>query len=266
MRLIYRKSHHRGRRISRSPKNNASSLGWVWLLFGIFLGITGSIGTYTTLIGNKSLEKVKALVSSDTNSTEVSKAEIIKPKIITPQNVASNNSSSKESAQKYEFYNLLPGMEVQLSDPVPAAKAPTTPPPSSSPVPSTPNTAKSSVTSEQENKSETNKAKEAEISRPTSIAESTAQSKNEPIVQAKLAAAQFIIQAGLFALSEDALQLNKQLNAKGFKTRLQKVKTKDGVTAYRVLLGPFANETLAIDQKKRLEQHRIHGILILKQR
>lgn len=86
-----------------------------------------------------------------------------------------------------------------------------------------------------------------------------------PRVESKLAAAHYVIQAGIFALPTDATDLNKRLNTKGFKPRIQKMKTKEGVTAYRVILGPYATEAMALNQKRLLEQNKVHGILILKQ-
>ncbi len=100
------------RRSSRRG-SNTSSLGWVWLFLGMFLGIAGAIFAYGLYSGQWSLTTQKSaklaptvVVTPPTTTT----AE----KTRTSTHIQVQNKNGK--TQDFEFYTLLPGMEVQLPD------------------------------------------------------------------------------------------------------------------------------------------------------
>lgn len=256
-------SSKRARRTRQAThRTHTPSLGWVWLLSGIVIGIVGVIVIHSGMNNPAAIDKIKTLALSRTQT----QAPTI-PKSSAAPSVAATDPA-KESAKKYEFYTLLPGMEVQL----PPMATPRTPPLSTSPVvssaPVKPAPAKSTITAAPKKPESPQPApirvKTVKVI-PAPLAPTPAALPTEgPTVQSKLAAAHYIVQAGVFALSTDAKELADRMGTKGFKPQVHTLKMRNGVTAYRVVLGPYPTEVIAMNQKKQLEQHKIHGILILK--
>ncbi len=121
--------------------------------------------------------------------------------------------AEKKQSARFEFYQLLPGMEV----PLPETTANTT----------------------------SNGAK------PTLAKTET-----------KLAAAQYLVQAGSFRELLHAESLKQRLHEQGLSAKIQQIEAEDGVW-FRVTLGPFSSETMALTHKSRLAREKIPGILIL---
>lgn len=86
---------------------------------------------------------------------------------------------------------------------------------------------------------------------------------HEAKVQTKIAAIQYIVQAGLFPEPQKADELKAKLTLQGFNTHIQKVRNQAGKVGYRVTLGPFSEEPAALLQKQKLQDQKINGILIL---
>jgi cell division protein FtsN len=237
-------------------RTHTPSLGWVWLLSGIVIGIVGVIIIHSGMNNPNTIDKIKTLALSRVQTQQPP----IKPK--NPHAQTAPVDPVKES-KKYEFYTLLPGMEVQL----PPMASPQTPPLTSSPVVSAPMLKpaplKPSIAAVMPKKPENPKPAPVKVA-PTPIASNPIPQPAGPTVQSKLAAAHYIIQAGVFALPADAKELANRMGTKGFKPQVHTLKMRNGVTAYRVILGPYPTEVMATNQKKQLEQHKIHGILILK--
>lgn len=251
---------HSHKYMRRSKQSNRSattpSLGWVWLCSGILIGIIGVIVIHSYMSHPSKIKALSANASIRAHKPKAQQTEATKP------------STKNEAPKKYEFYTLLPGMEVQL----PPTTNPSTPPLATSPVVGqTPRPAATVVKQTPRIAPPiTKQPKQAPLTKlvtnlPHANPKTTAAPKEEsPTVQSKLAAAHYLIQAGVFALAEDAKELATRIEAKGFKPQLYKVKMRNGVTAYRVILGPYPTEVMALSQKKQLEHKKIHGILILK--
>ena len=255
-------SSKRARRMRQAThRTHTPSLGWVWLLSGIVIGIVGVIVIHSGMNNPAAIDKIKTLALSRTQTQAPTKANNSPPPPITPAD------PTKESAKKYAFYTLLPGMEVQL----PPMATPRTVPLSASPVvssaPVKPTPPKPTIAPIPK-KHETPQTAPLKIKTvkaiPTPVAPTSALPPEGPQVQSKLAAAHYIVQAGVFALPVDAKELADRMGTKGFKPQVHTLKMRNGVTAYRVVLGPYPTEVIAMNQKKQLEQHKIHGILILK--
>ena len=258
-------SIHSSKRVRRmrqaTHRTHTPSLGWVWLLSGIVIGIVGVIVIHSGMNNPAAIDKIKTLALSRTQTQPT-----IKPKN-SPTPSTTSEQTAKESSKKYEFYTLLPGMEVQL----PPAATPRTPPLSTSPVvsaaPVKPTPAKPTVAAvpkKPENPQPVSIKTETVARIPAPLAPAPNPSPEGPKVQSKLAAAHYIVQAGVFALPTDAKELADRMCTKGFKPQVHTLKMRNGVTAYRVVLGPYPTEVIAMNQRKQLELHKIHGILILK--
>ena len=244
-------SIHSSKRVRRARQaashTSTSSLGWVWLLLGIVIGIISVILIHAGMNNPQAIDHLKTLALHRSPTAENAKAQVPKP------NAEKTVVKAPESKKKYEFYTLLPGMEVQL----PPSTIPRTPPLVSSPV-----LAKSAVAAVAPKVSIKPTIALKPVTPPVAI--KAAPIESGPKIQSKLAAAQYIVQAGVFALPEDAKELVGRIGSKGFKPTLHKVKMRNGIIAYRVILGPYPTEVMALNHKKQLEQNKIHGILILK--
>lgn len=201
------------RRTSFSGRHSKSSTSnhWIWLMTGMLLGILGITAIFLFVTGKWPLDKFNpsplirqsnTLVSNNVSKKSAQKSTQ-KSKIVTP----------KKEPARFEFYQLLPGMEV----PLPEATTKTT---SNKPTPALAKTEK------------------------------------------KIAAAQYLIQAGTFRGLGHAASLKKRIDLTGMSAKIQKIDAEDG-TWFRVTLGPFSSETMALSQKTRLAKEKISGILIL---
>lgn len=199
----------------RSFQSRSPLKGILWLLVGLFLGVGGTLGFslyregtwlqwipshFSNPLLNAKNPSDKKPVSAAGKSTRPLKQE--------------PRETGVELAQRFQFYQLLPGMEVQLPDRDTAAQS-----------------------------------------------QVIAKAPSKPI-QRQLAATGYIIQAAAYRQRTTAEKLKNRLSQQGFKTRIQAIEAEDGAW-FRIILGPFADESRALQQKKRLQQHQIHGILIL---
>lgn len=109
--------HRSPRTRSKTARYQPSSPTWLWILFGMFMGIGSSALSYMWLSNPK---------SAATHRSQTKLSAHHKP-----------TKKEKEPAQKFEFYTLLPGMEVQLPETgsqTASTKAPTPPKPAVEPI------------------------------------------------------------------------------------------------------------------------------------
>lgn len=78
----------------------------------------------------------------------------------------------------------------------------------------------------------------------------------------KLAAAQYLVQVGLFRKLNQADELKANLALQGFSPFIQRFNAQDG-TWFRVCVGPFATDAKAKQQKERLDKKHIKSIVVL---
>lgn len=251
---------HSSKRVRRTRQgvhhaSSTPSLGWVWLLSGIFIGIIAVILIHAGMNNPQAIGHLKTLALHRTSNPSA--------------NVKSDTQRSvpktQEVAKKYEFYTLLPGMEVQL----PPTSAPRTPPLAASPViakpvASVPKPTVAVALNKVSVKPVTPSKPLRSVAPAVPLSPTVQSGLSDVKIHSKLAAAHYIVQAGVFALPADAKELAAHIGSKGFKPTLHTVKMRNGITAYRVILGPYPTEVVALNYKKRLEQNKIHGILILK--
>lgn len=224
-------NNYRKKPAYRSSKRGGgrSSNAWLWLLTGMFAGILGAALIYMMVMGNSTAKKLKLAQNPPTKQTTTT-ANPTKP---------APTTANKNTAHQFEFYNILPGMEVKVPDPhttrtKAASKTPSTvsviplkQPPKTSPKPNT---------------------------------------KLNETVQAttKLTAAKYLIQVGMFRKLNQADTLKANLALQGFSPLIQKIDAQDGAW-FRVTIGPFSSESKALLQKSILEKQKIQGTLVLQQ-
>jgi cell division protein FtsN len=242
--------HRKGRQAHRTSINTQRSKSantanhWTWLMTGMLIGILGIIIIFIYVTGKWPLDKFRITspirTSNTLMSTHTAKKNSSKPNLAKMLPV--KTTTQKKEPARFEFYQLLPGMEVPLPDP-------------------TPETASSS------NKSVplfTNKVitpKPAETNQTFTL-QQTSIKPTFAKIEKKLAAAHYLLQAGTFRRLEKAESLKKRLQLQGLSAKIQKIEAEDGIW-FRVTLGPFSSETLALRQKSRLAQEKIPSVLIL---
>ncbi len=216
------KKHALRRRSTRKRSSFPKGLGWLLCLFAGILAFAVLYAKYE---------------SKETNTLKKAPEKALVEKRRVPhkthrQATGVIGTPKEEVAQRFEFYQLLPGLEVPLPDPIDPA----------------PTVLRPLRSADTEKKATPHPSK----------------TKSAPVapVYSKQAASHYMIQAKAYRDRESAEQLKKRLIALGFKTRNQMVEAEDG-TWFRVMIGPFEFETMALEQKKRLAQHHIQGILIL---
>jgi cell division septation protein DedD len=217
-----KKKYHRFQNAPRAKmaRTRTQSTVGLWLLIGMLVGIAGSAALYQLFI-----HRLKDEPSPVAMDAPVSKRKV-KPL---------RQSNNKASTARFEFYQLLPGMEVPILENV--AETTTTPlkalPLNKAPV----------------------AAAKSEVDTPTPVA--------KPHI--KVAAPQYLIQTAAYRSAVPAEGLKSRLISQGFSPRIQKIEAEDGIW-YRVIVGPFPSETMALHQQNRLAKSHIHGILILQRR
>lgn len=237
----------RRRKNATRRNTKAYSLAGVWLTLGIFLGIGAMALAYTFYSNHPPQYKV----AKNIQEPRVSKTE-----------------TSQNKNQKFEFYTKLKDSEVEPSKH------------SATQAKSESITAPTNVTSRTENtKTTTTKTittsapmmTERVITPPTTKTETaskTAVANTKSTLKLKTNSKQktnahYIVQAGIFQDLKAADALKATLTLQGFAPIIQTVQTNEGKTWFRVTLGPFPVESLALHQKKRLETYQVRGILIL---
>lgn len=246
-----RKTHSR----SKSRKRKSSSLVWVWIFMGMFIGIAITTSSYLFFTKPNLLRLVRPLATESAPS----------PKYIIER--SAKKEKEKKAAERFEFYTLLPGMEIQLPDlPAPKQQATLSQP---QPAPTTPQSQKPAepVMVVVRPQTPPQIPSSAPIVTPKPIPPKFAIRPPIPSSSvpnsAKGQVSRYIIQVGIFQNIQQADELKARLTLQGFTTRIQKVQMKTGQSWFRVTLGPFASESNALNQKNRLAQQQIRGILIL---
>jgi len=268
-------ANHRGKRQARritkarTTQDQLLSSPSLWLMVGLFAGILGAVLVYVLLTGQWSLKTL--------NPNTQTKAEVKRSK---PTTIVSNEK--KETVQRFEFYQILPGMEVPIPDaqaetiastkqpqllPPSTTKEPSVPKEPSTPVVPLPQTPSVPITKASPLPQVANNTIKSELSKDTKkikpvLKKSALEKPKLPPIERKVAAARYLIQIATFRQSTPAVELQKRLNSQGIAAMTQKISTKDGFW-FRVAVGPFPSETVALNQKKRLDNHKIHGTLLL---
>lgn len=271
----------RGKTQARRNTGNGTP-GWVWLIAGaaiaavVFLGAPGLFkkdGDFLRVGGPRA--------NPDAQPAPVADADVdAAPEL--PKPAANAAGSTKPEAKKdaqtqYDFYTLLPGKEVQMSDaelaasaraeairqakaqaaagtaaagttPAAAATAPTATAANPTPLPETPSTAASATPA---------------ASRPAAAA-ATPAATTAPAAAAATAApdtARYILQAGSFGASGDAESTKAKLAMLGLSARVESAQI-SGKTVYRVRMGPYGTASELAEAKQKLNGSGLSAIAI----
>ena len=251
-----RQARRSSKTIRQKQGRKKASFAWICLLTGMFIGVLGISLVYQQLHQSPSIHTLlptEAKLKARTNAIKPKKMQLFSTE---GRPIAKNTAKEKmdhATRKHFEFYQLLPGMEVPITEAVEDSK----------PLYTQPANPQSTIAL----------AKKKAASVPASATPAPAEkpvlkqllktpSPKLPKVLRKLAAAQYLLQVDAFKSADTANALRIRLASQGFASRVNKVEAEDGVW-YRVTLGPYPSETMALKQKSLLERHKIHAILIL---
>lgn len=224
--------------------------GWVWLIAGLVLGAAAFfiIPGLTKKDGDGFF---RPQPNPDAQPAQVADADNIVPETstATSQPEAKDDDSAARETQ-YDFYTLLPGKEVQMSDAELAASAraeqanaareqkaaaATTTPDSGDPTPiaESPSTAPASTT--------TTTATTAAASTVAPASAGTASASD----------ARYILQAGAFGASGDAESTKAKIALLGLSARVESAQI-GAKTVYRVRMGPYGSASELAEAKRKL--------------
>ena len=212
--------------------------GWVWLIAGLVLG-AAAFFIVPGLMKKDGDGFFRPQPNPDALPAQVADADAIAPETSTATSQPDakvDDSAAKET--QYEFYDLLPGKEVQMSDAELAATereeaAHKTKSPSSTPaMPAAPTPADAG---DDEDADAGTQSATAAAATPTPSA----------------ADAPYILQAGAFGASGDAEATKAKVALLGLGARVESAAI-GGKTVYRVRMGPYATASELAEAKRKL--------------
>ncbi|MBO9830537.1 SPOR domain-containing protein [Xanthomonas sp. A2111] len=271
----------RGKTQARRNTGNGTP-GWVWLIAGAAIAAVVFLGAPGLFKKDGDFLRVGSpRANPDAQPAPVADADVDAAPDL-PKPAANAAGSTKPEAKKdaqtqYDFYTLLPGKEVQMSDaelaasaraeairqakaqaaagtaaagttPAAAATAPTATAANPTPLPETPSTAASATPA---------------ASRPAAAA-ATPAATTAPAAAAATAApdtARYILQAGSFGASGDAESTKAKLAMLGLSARVESAQI-SGKTVYRVRMGPYGTASELAEAKQKLNGSGLSAIAI----
>jgi len=263
----------RGKTQARRNTGNGTP-GWVWLIAGVaiaavvFLAAPGLFKKD----GDGFLRVGGPRANPDAQPAPVADADVdAAPELPKPAATAAGSTkpdAKKDAQTQYDFYTLLPGKEVQMSDAELAASARAEANRQARAQQATAATASPATTA-----AATAPAATAAAANPTPLPETAAASaptaataKPAPATTAAAAAAapdnvRYILQAGSFGASGDAESTKAKLAMLGLTARVESAQI-SGKTVYRVRMGPYGTAGDLADAKRKLADGGLPGMAI----
>ncbi|HXH01545.1 MAG TPA: SPOR domain-containing protein [Xanthomonadaceae bacterium] len=221
--------------------------GWAWLVLGVLLTLGVILAAPRWLQGGGEDGFLRPHANPDARPAAASGEDVPEDEIPAP----ARRDAAAEQSPQYDFYTVLPGNEVAMSDAELAASAreeeqrrlreqkaaaaaanvaaaaktdpatTTGPPAPATPAPSTP------------------------LTTPTTPAAAT------PAVAASGTEARYILQAGAFGASGDAESVKAKIALLGLTARVESAQVQ-GKTVYRVRMGPYGTAAELAEAKRKL--------------
>ena len=247
----------RGKSQARRNQGNSGGLpGWAWLVLGIALTIvvvlvapkflkSGASDGFFRPTPNPDAQPAAASGGADEDATAPDGAAV----------ASAPKPPDKPKAAKYDFYTMLPGNEVVMSDAELAATAreETARQAKAQKTAATTDAAKGAVVpgSAGDNAAVAGAVQPGSITPATTTAatQSPAITTDSTIRPAK--EAPYILQAGAFGASGDAESVKAKVALLGLSARVESAAIK-GKTVYRVRMGPYATASELSEAKRKL--------------
>ncbi|WP_147653497.1 SPOR domain-containing protein [Vulcaniibacterium gelatinicum] len=198
--------------------------GWAWLIAGILIGIVALIAAPKFLRSDAADGFFRPTPNPDAKPAADSAAPEAEPIVPEPAEPA-KDAPRKEPT--YDFYTLLPGEEVALSDAELAAR---------------------------ERAEAEREAARQDAATPAAADADVAAANAAPPAAAEAPTerqARYLLQAGAFAASGDAEALKARIALLGLSARVESAQ-RDGKTLYRVRMGPYGTAAELAEAKRKL--------------
>ncbi|KRG71913.1 SPOR domain-containing protein [Pseudoxanthomonas dokdonensis] len=245
------------RRGKSQAKRNSSQAtpGWVWLILGLLIG-AGVFFIFFNKDGND-FNPYRPQPNPQARPASASSAddEPVAPDADADEQPAASAKEDKGKEQQYDFYTLLPGKEVQMTDAEVAASAreedarkaraalENKPDP----------TAAASSQPKPIDEDAASLAKPEPTSKPAATTASQPATPAAPAATVASAApsGRYILQAGAFGASSDAEATKAKIALAGLNARVESAEI-NGKTVYRVRMGPYSSATDLAEAKQKL--------------
>lgn len=217
----------------RNTGNSGGMPGWMWLVLGIVLTVAVVLAApHFTKAGHgddffrpKPNPDAKPAVTSDNDDDSVAGADDAQP-------APATRADAKPKPTQYDFYKMLPGDEVQMSDAEIAA------------------TEREEAARKAATKATPDDTQPATQS-PAVTASGAAQHATPDAAGAGKADAPYLLQAGAFGASGDAEATKAKVALLGLSARVEAAQI-SGKTVYRVRMGPYGSASELAEAKRKL--------------
>lgn len=244
--------------------SNQATPAWVWLLLGLLVGAAVFfIAPGLLKKDGDGFFRPQPNPDAQPAPTDVTNVEEVAPESSTssPQ-PAAPNETPKET--QYDFYTLLPGKEVQMSDAELAASAREeearraralltagNDTPVASPATTTPARNPAPVTETPVNTPAPAAAPTGTTAATTPTNKPASEASGSTTVASANTGARYILQAGAFGASGDAEAAKAKIALLGLGARVESAQI-NGKTVYRVRMGPYGTASELADAKQKL--------------
>ena len=226
---------------------------WVWLILGLLIGL--AVYFIVPGLGKKDGDGFfRPQPNPDAQPAPIDSADVEAVVPDAPPAATTDEPAAKET--QYDFYTLLPGKEVQMSDAELAASAreedarkaraalngQATTPVATTPTAATP--------AQPTPISETAPTRAAETPRTAETAPTTTPKPTTTVASADTGA-RYILQAGAFGASGDAEATKAKIAMLGLSARVESAQI-NGKTVYRVRMGPYGTASELAEAKQKL--------------
>jgi cell division protein FtsN len=210
---------------SQARRNQSNGIpGWAWLIAGVLLGIVVLLATPRFLKSDAADDFFRPKPNPDARPAADASTE--EDDAIVPDSASGDAAGpGRPKATQYDFYTVLPGKEVAMSDAELAASA----------------------------HAEAERAAREQAPEPATVS-TPATAAAMPTTTAPTAAAadvRYILQAGAFGASGDAEAVKARIALLGLSARVESARINDK-TVYRVRMGPYGTASELAEAKQKL--------------
>ena len=274
----------RGKSQARRSGGNGNNIpGWAWLVLGVLLAVVAMI-VLPKYLKSDGDGFFRPQPNPDAQPVPVAEEEdAVAPEgdLPAPKSAKDKGKGADKDGEDYDFYTLLPGKEVPLSDAEIAAteraeaqreaarqkqaqEAATAATKGSDPLPAPIDNADATTTASPSQQPPKQVATTAPVgNKTTSAAPSTATTSAAPSATTPVVDdnTRYLLQAGAFQASGQAEELKAKIALLGLGARVEAAQIK-GATVYRVRMGPYGTASDLAEAKRKLSAGGLQAMAI----